>query len=255
MLQIRFGDVHIFGRPLDGRPLDGLYVVKNGFEGWDDGTDARREQIPRPGQHGEFDLPVLQGARVVSISGVALAPSKERLEHLRSVVTGLGATGDRLQLTVAHRGETRWAVARRGGKPQFTDSGRIGRRLRASIFLQFVCADPRQYGETRLFGPAAAIGAHHRGNFSAFPVLTVAGASAGGYTVNGPDGRRYIVTTPLVAGTPHTIDMATGRLRIGGTTVIGGVSRSQTWTIPPGREVSMSVTAGTLAAAVPDTFV
>ena len=258
LLRIQAGATTIHGAawPASARPT-GLFVGKgeDAFSGWDDGAAVRSESIPIPNGHGEFDVPVLNGARSVSIDGLAIADSEAELGHLRSQVVGVGADGSRFLLTVEHQGQTLWAYARLATKARFKDAGARHGAIHAKFLLQFVCRNPRKFGETRTFDPAASITAYHYGNFPATPVLTVEGSSAGGYTVTGPEGRTFVVTQALVSGTPHTIDMATGRLIVGGVVVVGGIGTAQTWTVPPGAQVAMSVSAGLLSATVLDTFI
>jgi len=251
VLRIRFGQVHILGRPLEGRPVDGLYVKRDGFTGWDDSGDARWEAIDMPGQHGQFDVPVMQGPRTVTIAGWALARTDRKLAQLRSVVTGLGAEGP-LRPFIDHRGETLWANARRGGKTEFRDAGLYHGIRRAGFVLQLVCANPRKYGATRTFPGGRA--AFHYGNFPAVPKLIVTGSSAGGYTVTGPQGRRITVTAALTSA-GHEIDLATGTLTVGGVPVLGGLTRFEPWTIPPGQSVAATTSAGSLTVSVTDTYI
>jgi hypothetical protein len=86
-------------------------------------------------------------------------------------------------------------------------------------------------------------------------VFTITGASAPGYTITGPAGRRIVVTRPLVAGTPHVIDTATGGLLIDGVRVQGGVSVWEPWQIDVGLPgVTHTISAGALLVEVTRTF-
>ncbi|MBT2473314.1 hypothetical protein J7E68_01660 [Microbacterium sp. ISL-103] len=257
MLRIRFDGAaeEILGSPESALgDLTGLFVAPDGFEGWDDGGgDARRESIDRPSNHGEFDLPVYHGARVFSIDGWALATTDEELAHLRSIVTGIGATGDRVKVTVEHQGQTLWAYARRALRTTFRDSGiRHGLR-RARFVMQFSAADPRKYGEVR--DVPAGTPAAHRGNFPAMPLLMV-GAGSGGYTVTGPNGRVVVVVTAPAAA--HYIDFATGGLyTAAGVRQVGAITTYQPWSIPAGLPgVTASINGSrTLTQRVTDTFI
>ncbi len=255
MLRIRVGGVTILGRP-DGSSSKpkGLFVGPDGFAGWDDGPDLRREAVDRPGQHGQFDMPVFNGSRVVSIDGHALAWSESELGHLRDLIMGLGAFGDLLRLTVDHQGSTRWADVRRGAKPTFQDAGIRFGLLRARFAIHFVAPNPRKFGETREFPAGAA--AFHYGNFPASPEIVVTGPKAGGYTITGPGGRQYVVTQALASGQTHRIDMSTGWLYLNGALQSGAVSQARTWAIPPGTSAVHTITGGTgsMAVRLTDTF-
>lgn len=253
MLEIRMGGLTILGRPDDGTThVEGLFVGPDGFHGWDDGVDSRGESVERPDQHGEFDMPVFLGSRVVTIDGHALAWSDVELGHLRKRVMGLGATGDRFRVAVEHQGETLWATARRAGKPTFTDSGIRSGMHRASFVIQFTCRDPRKYGEIRDY--AAGEAAAHYGNFPATPRLLI-GAGAGGYTVTGPGGR--VVTVGTAPAGAHEIDFVTGGLYLGGARQVNAITVYQPWSIPPGLPGVTATISGarTLTQRVTDTFI
>lgn len=257
MLRINIGGVTILAAPTDSPSrVEGLFVARDGFDGWEDGGgEARREVIPRPNAHGEYDLPVFQGSRPITIDGHALAWSDEKFINLRHRLMGLCANGQRQRLVVEHRGQTLWADVRRGQKPTFDDKGiRHGRR-HGRFLLQFVAADPRRYGEVHDF-PGGQV-AVNRGNFPARPQVIVTGAAAGGYTVTGPTGRRVVVTRALTAGAPHTIDFARGGLWIGGVRQLRAITVYEPWEIAPGLPgVSAVVNNGlSLIQRVTDTYV
>lgn len=241
MLKIDANKVIVRGRPDDGETT-GLFVAPDGFTGWDDGAEVRRDAIVRPGAHGEFDVPSFLGARVVGVDGWALAAHQEELGLQRSIITGMGATGGRIKLNVEHQGENLWAWARIGAKTQFRDAGVRRGRVRARWLWQMVCADPRKYGAADRY--ASGEEALNRGNFPATPVFTVSGDRPGGYTINGPAGRSVVVTRPLVAGIPHTYDMRTRQLSVGGVVVFGGVAQASRWGVPGGGGVVHTVTPG-----------
>lgn len=255
MLRIRVGGLTILGRPDESTSrVEGLFVGPDGFEGWDDGPDIRRESVDRPGQHGEFDTPVFNGSRVISVDGHALAWSEAELGHLRNQIMGLGGFGDLMRITVDHQGSTLWADARRAAQPTFRDAGIRHGMLRARFAIHFVAPNPRKFGETRDFPAGAA--ALHYGNFPASPEIIVTGPKAGGYTITGPGGRQYVVTQALAAGQTHRIDMNTGWLYLNGVLQSGAVSQARTWAIPPGTSAVHTITGGTgsMTVRVPDTF-
>lgn len=254
MLRINVGGVPILGRPerLTSR-VEGLFVGPEGFNGWDDGVDVRRESVERPAAHGEFDLPVFNGSRVISIDGHALAWSEFELGQLRNRIMGVCADGGRQQMTVEHQGEALHATVRRGSKPTFVDAGVRHGMMRARFAIFLVAADPRKYGEVNDF-PAGTV-AVNRGNFPATPRLLV-GAGSGGYTVTGPNGRQVIVGSAPAGA--HYIDFASGGLFTNaGVRQVGAVTVYQPWTVPPGVPgVSASISGSrSLVQRVTDTFV
>lgn len=253
-LTIRADAVTIRGTPDGFSDVTGLWVAPDGWNGWEDGGgDVRRESVPRPSSHGEFDLPVFQGSMVFSVDGHALARSPLELGHLRRQVTGLGASGSKFRVSVDLHGETLWVMARRGAKPTFKDSGIRSGLLRARFMLQFVAADPRKYGDVHDF--PAGVEAVNFGNFEATPRLMI-GAGSGGYTVTGPGGRQIVVSSGAPAGA-HYIDFTSGGLfTAAGVRVPGVMSVFQPWTVGPGLPgVVASITGSRkLAQRVTDTY-
>ncbi|OIU88664.1 hypothetical protein [Microbacterium sp. AR7-10] len=260
LLQVRSGGLRIKQSPEGKTRIKGLYVARDGFDGWDDGATMRSDTVSRPQAHGDFDMPGFLSGRLVAMEGWAIAHTRTELENLRDQFIGHGADGGKFDVSIERNDRTLRAEARiaAGTRPSFKDDG-TGKRARWSV--SWWRPDPRKYQTNKSpdgspFGPASSLQVFQRGNFPALPVFTITGASAGGYTINGPAGRRIVVTRPLVAGAPHRFEMSTGRLYVGGTRVLGGVARADLFTIPPGLPVtSISITAGQLLVDVDDTFV
>lgn len=255
MLRIVADEVEILGAPLDlSRPVEGLFVEKDGFEGWDDGGgESVREEVQRPASIGIFDMPVFEAGMPFSVGGHALAQDPYTLALLRDRVTGVGRGGRRFQVNVEHQGRTLWTWARRGAKPQFKDTGRRHGRHHAKFLLQFVAPIPRKYGEPH--DVAAGVIAFNAGNEDAIPRLII-GAGVGGYTVSGPGGRVITVNTNAPAG-EHSIDFATGGLfNAAGARVPNAISVWQPWAIPPGLPGVVATISGTrtLRQVYPDTY-
>lgn len=254
MLRINIAGVQILGRPDDGLSrVEGLFVGPEGLNGWDDGVDVRRESVERPGEHGEFDLPVFNGSRVISIDGHALAWSEFELGQLRNQIMGVCADGGRQKITVEHQGEAMHATVRRGAKPTFVDAGVRHGMMRARFAIFLVAADPRKYGEVHDF--PAGTEAVNRGNFPATPRLMV-GAGSGGYTVTGPGGRRVVVGTAPAGA--HYIDFASGGLfTAAGVRQVGAITIYEPWTVPVGAPgVTASISGSrSLVQRVTDTFI
>lgn len=234
----------------------GFAVDPDGFEGIDDGVDMRRDSVERPQAHGDFELPGFLASRVSSLSGWCRADSHAELLHFRSILTGILGHGGTGKLVARWGGDPRWGMAGRAGPaPKFKVRAKTPRI--ADWQLQLWFPDPRLYGETRVF--AAGELAHHYGNFPAAPVFTVSGSMPSGYTINGPAGKKYIVTRAVTSGAPHTIDMATGLLSVGGAVVFGAVSRADTWGVPGGAQVAHTLVpvsgSGSVSVAVRDTFI
>jgi hypothetical protein len=228
-------------------------LVEGGITGWlAGGVDMRREQVARPTAHGAFGAPGFLSGRLVTLKGEtytrSIAHQDVELRRLSSLL-GDGGMG---RIAVQSGSELLWADAGRQGEPDI-DADLYGALARWQF--QFWAPDPWIFGPTNTFGPAGSVSVLHRGNADAVVTLTIEGSSPTGYTVFGPNGAQYVVTRPIVNGAPHTIDMSTGWLSIGGVVMPGSVGRADTWVVPPGgRAVSMSVSAGLfMTARVPDT--
>lgn len=233
-------------------PKLGFNITK--FTGWNDGAPARSSSIEIPMGDGEFDVPVFKAARSVSIEGFCLSRSVPDLGQWQSRFTALGALGTDILFQASEFGRTLWGNAKPDGTPEWDATDGLA-RAEFAVDLRF--RDPRKYGETRTF--ASGVPAYHYGNYWSTPYMQVAGAMPGGYTINGPAGKKYTVTAPVAAGAPHYIDMATGILRVGGLPLFGVVSQGDTWSLPPGKQTVTTLTpvsgSGTLTVSVVDTYV
>jgi len=211
----------------------GFVVDPEGLDGIDDGVVVKGETVSRPSQHGDYELPTFLESRIVSLSGNCLADSPERLGTLRRQFTGLlvGAVGN---VVFEHLGSTVWGRAglAPGVQKKFKVDAASSTHARFQLQLKF--HDPRLFGESKPFAAAASLSLRHYGNFLSLPALEVTGSMPSGYSVNGPDGRKYTVTQALTPGQTHRIDMNTGRLYRNGVLQVGWVSRSETWGIPAG---------------------
>ena len=251
-LEIKFPGCQVYSRFPDTGQVPGLYVVKDGWTGWDGGVPGRREAIARPGEHGEFDLPVLRGARTITLNGVAVARDAHTLDRLCEQVTGVGADGARFVLTVRSRGSERWARAR-VITAECVDAGVRAGWLRARFTIELLCADPRKFGTLREVS-GASVQASQRGNFPAAPAVIVDGPITAPYTVSGPGGRAFQVVQSLSSGQSHSIDFRHGIVRRNGVPQSGAIGRAETWAIPPGRQVPMSISQGSMTVQIADTY-
>jgi hypothetical protein len=184
--------------------------------------------------------------REISWTGQIHTYSEAEQEHARRRLSALLADGSTGRL-VGDGQESLWADVQRD---EIT-SDVIVPGFTAVYSVKLYAPDPNLYGEVNEF--AAGEVAFQRGNFAAHPTFVVSGAAAGGYTITGPGGKRIVVTTPLVAGTPHTIDSAEGEVMVGSS--LGNISVFEPWTIGPGLPgVTHSISAGSLRVLVPDTY-
>ena len=235
----------------------GFVVGPDGLEGITDGVAAKGQTVPRPGAHGDFELPTYLDSRIVSISGTCLAESPQDLKQWGEAFTGLlvGRVG---KITMDHLGDVRWGRAglAPGTQKKFKVHGVDS--LSADFHIQLKFSNPRFFGDSKTFGSGEF--AYHYGNFASAPVHTVTGNMPGGYAIDGPNFKQFRVLAPLVPGHPHTVDMNTGHLSIDGVVVFGFVQRADTWAIPGGGQVIHYLTpittgTGTIASVVPSVYV
>lgn len=253
--------VTVAGLDFFGQGVHDFVIDPDGFDGWDDGVDMRLEQLARPQAHGAFDLQGYQDARTVSISGHVLADSNGRLRLLRSRLTGLLAGGGSGRVQVERDGEVMWADCRLASRTKFTE---LGGTDTASFQIQLWCPNPLKYGDTNTYSIASGSAyttVSHRGNTVGYPVVKVSGDMPGGYLLQSSAGAEYRVTTALVSGSPHTVDMSTGLLSRGGSIVSGGVTRADLWRIAGGSPATdmrlqpITTGSGTATVSLLDTYI
>lgn len=236
MLEIRVDGRELYGDNRHSRY--GLFVKRDGLQGWRGLPAGRREALARAVEHGEHDVPTFLPARVVTIDGIAIGDSEERVEALADSVTGIGASGNQIPTIVKARGATRQALGRRL-LCEIDESP--GGTLWTEFQLQIVFADPRKYGDTITLpgdalspmNPAAtatSIVVFSRGNFPAYPLVEIPSAPSG-YTVSSPGGS--FVVSGAVAGGTHTVDLRRGRVYRNGVEM-PGVGVGNLWAVPVG---------------------
>lgn len=255
-LRIQVGSAVIYGRP-DLFNEFGLFVARDGFEGWDDGVnDAGTDMPRRPGAWGTFKGSINPGARLPSVQGIAKARTPGDLDSLRDQIMGAGV-GSWTRIIVSLRGVVRWADGQ-VLSATFDDTGVRSGRIRGRFSIQLHVPDPRKYGDVHEYTAGQVL--FHRGNTDAIPVFTVTGPFPNGYTI-AYQGRQFVVTATLAAGAQHVIDMRTGWVKTtSGAVIQGAVSRAETLTVPPGLQTAtLTITgaggSGSLLAKVTDTFI
>jgi len=245
--------VHIEGVTFEGwaRDLDAAYVIgPDGWSGWDDGVDVRRDETARPGAHGSFDTPGYLSARVITISGSIIARSPTQLAAMSDRLTGLIADGDKARISVQNDFGTTYADVRLASKTQVRVNGATG--TDAEFQVNLWAPDMRKYGEVNSFA-GSSVDVFHRGNFPAVPTITVVGPRSAPYSVSS-QGRTVTVTQALTSGQTHEIDMSTGWVLRNGVLQLSVTSAADVFTIPPGVPATVTGPAS-MTVSVSDTYV
>lgn len=258
---IRYAGLEIFDYPRDMSRVRGLFIQPDGFQGWDGLPAGRRESLARAVQHGEHDAPVYLPSRTVTIDGWIIAPTEYELDNESDRLTGAGATGDSIVVSIEHRGKSLWAKGRRILGEADDQGIRHGAHLRSQFQVQFVFADPRKYGNVNHLpgdtlvpknpdAVATSISVFHRGNFPAYPVIVIPAAPAA-YTVSA-GGKTFTVTGATAGGT-HEVRLRSGRVYRSGVEM-PGVGRGDLWAVPSGAAMMHTLSvAGRVE--ITDTFV
>lgn len=226
------------GRFVRGTPTPddqtGVFVKSGGLQGWEGLPAGRRETLSRAVSHGEHDVPVRLPARVITVDVWIIERTLYALRRESQRFRAWGATGDRFQLTVDHQGQVLHATVRRI-LAETGDTGVRWRRFyRGSGQVQFVAADPRQYGESHTYpetGTGTDLQVVHYGTFPAHPVIEIPSAPSA-YTIMSPAGTFWV--TGASAGGTHRVDMRTGRVTRNGVWM-QGVGRGRIWAVPDGQ--------------------
>lgn len=251
-LEVRVGGLTFYGNTRAGVRPYGLFVKPKGFQGWQGLPAGRREALARAVAHGEFDAPTFLPARVMTLDFWGVARSAYELDHLANQVVGVGASGDRVTVTVALNGRTLTAQGRRLSG-EFDDSGNRVDGAHGEGQLQFVFADPRKYGDQAVLpktGTGTSIPVFHYGNFPAFPVVEIPSAPAA-YTVSA-GGKTFTVSGATAGGT-HEVHLRSGRVYRNGVEM-PGVGRGDVWTVPAGAKVTHTLSSAG-RVKITDTFV
>lgn len=259
---------------LDGLELNGSNRYGEGIitdvVGWRGRPGVKSQDVSAPNSDGDVDLPAHNAARNITLSGTLIpsqpAQLQEFLDRLGGLLQGDGTvTGDQLaggRLQIDWHHSTRWAPVKWDGELLDTYSGQ-GDDMRLLFTIPLKSPRPQKFGDVQQVVIPASLSyseVFHRGNTVAYPVVVVSGSAPGGYSMRTEGGTTYTVTRPLVAGSPHTIDMRTGRLMVGNQFVSGGVSSAGIWRAWAGTSMSVRIQPVTTGSPVmtihtADTFI
>jgi hypothetical protein len=241
------------GRTLHGSDQFGEWVNTD-EEGWDNTPDTKDDSEDRFNADGELDLPVYNGARLITFTGFLHA--KSHLQRHEAQHWFNGAMSGVLQ--VMGHGPALWAPAKRSRGTKFTS---LTDTL-AQYQVQLKCVDPRKFGASVTYpvatGQPLTVG--HRGNYAATPKFVVRGDMPGGYTLT-VNGWNYTVTKALQAGKPHRLDYDDGLLYVDGNLTDNSFGNTNTTFIPSGPNgvgvglYPVTTGSGTADMTVIDTYI
>ncbi|WP_440708827.1 hypothetical protein [Herbiconiux sp. YIM B11900] len=197
--------------------------------GWKPGSvGVRGESIEVEEGHGEYDLPVYRGRRIIESSGYVVAANNAERNRMSDRFSGVLADGSLGRVTIEDEGERRWARVRLQSA-SFEDTY----PARADWELALRAPDPRIFGDLEEY-TGGIVDVINRGSFPSSPVIKVSGAGTNTYGVYGPSGRRWLVEQDLVSGHPHYLNIETGELIIDNVLFIGQTPEADSWVCPPG---------------------
>lgn len=223
--------VTLDGFPLSGVTRDGIWKV-NSLAGWSERPPVKQDEQPRTNGDGSIKTPVFYGNRLITINGRLFTKNHEYLHQAEGVLNALGHRGG-VKLLVGGHGPAQWATVDPRDSP--TLSVVSGNFLQFQIPLEAI--DPFKYGASNSFSAdlGSTVTVFQRGTVPAWPVVTVTGSAPGGYTLSLGGGLVRVIA-PLVSGTPHTLDMRSGVLRVGGSRVHSAITAAEYWSVKPGAQ-------------------
>jgi hypothetical protein len=122
-------------------------------EGWSSAPTSRTNVEDRPAEDGGYDAPSFDSARIITLSGTAIAPHRRGQNEAKDRFNGAAPSGPSLYvLTVQEEHLARRAYVRRSGDPKISDKGSTA----FDWSLTLVAADPRKYAEDESSGAMAA---------------------------------------------------------------------------------------------------
>lgn len=255
-LSVLFGDLRFRG--FADHDDYGFWIAKGGWTGWETPPAQRADVLARATTHGTFDALQLFDAREVTQAGFFRARTLPELNHMAEALAGQ-LDGEERTLTVHYGHHARWAKFKRSlSEPSIVTSS-DGTLHVGEYEIVHRMSDPRKYGLTNKF-TGASVRPFHRGNFPATPEITVTGSMPNGYTINGPQGKRYVVAQALSTGQTHRIDFNTGWLYRNDVLQQGVYGRVELWDVPGGQpSIVMSLApesgTGSMVVRVRDTLI
>ena len=102
------------------QPTGQFILDPTAITGWTDGTAARRDTTQRAASSGDFFERAKMSSRLISLSGTAIAGSRQELQWMRDWFTGLLSDGLYTMISVETSVDTRYTLAGLEGTPSWT---------------------------------------------------------------------------------------------------------------------------------------
>jgi hypothetical protein len=221
--------------------------------GWTDGADVRRNVTNRPTSYGDFPQPALNGSRLITVTGTAVADSVVRLKQMRDTFIGILSDGVYKQLTVTDTYGPRWAMVDSGSRPNWVQQNDTSAVWKMDLYAP----DPRIYGmsKTLTLPGAPVVGGlsyditypmdygmasvnqyqylNNAGNSASWPVFKITGDYFAGFTITDNLGNVITYSGSVSRSAPVTIDPSTGSATQNGSDRSTFITSRQWFSIPP----------------------
>lgn len=242
------------GITFTGRHFDrtAAFYVKPRIEGLTGGGSVSYTGVPTVGGDGEFDIPNDRTEpRIITIPGFAYAPNMVELGDMIRRFDGLLAgRDDRGLFSWTEFGQEYDTVVRRG-------RGSVIARRAATGFADFTARfrapSQRFYGRTHSPDPDTVAQLTNHGNYAATAVIDVPGPHPG-FTINGPGGRKFVVSQPAASGQEHRVVFRNGSVTLNGSRQYDVTPIAQLWAVPPYQTVTVTCTVP-MRPTIRDTFI
>jgi len=129
---------------------EGVAWVVTAEEGWSSSAPVRPRAEDREASHGAWGGPGYYSARVITLTGTAVAPSRTAMLRAKDRIRFLTPDADPVVLRVDEAHMSRQAAVRLGADVKTTDRGAIG----FDFSLTLLAVDPRRYGVVALSATA-----------------------------------------------------------------------------------------------------
>lgn len=250
--------------------------------GWDDGTNVRRDATVRPVSNGDFVEPYTFSARLIAISGTAVATSRGELQRMRDALTGVLADGEYAEIRVETNSSVRYAMVGLENKVEW-----VQQLDNVAVFrLELYAPDPHIYGAERIvtLGATSESGGGLRyiltyplnynaqnvqlltppltnnGNAKAWPRFKVTGDYYSGFTLTDGRDRKIVYNGAVTKASPVEIDMGKGTAIQNGIDKTVMVSQRDWFSLLPGETMRpqfhpVQTASGWCDILIRDTFI